>query len=374
MFEFKGEWEMELQLENFQIFKILDYNQGDSQASYKLFKFEIFDEFNYNPDPEEYQINAINYLLELENQTAIIKNLFEYSKNIIYPHYKTFMDDDDFPELNSINDIGKLYRIDKIIVKRIGHLNYAYYIFDCSSCLDHEHGIRITLFKDTIIDHGEDWDDRKVCEHKGIDYKSYQEKATKEYNHTELKLIKPHEKYGKLKPWQNGQNEHYPFGLFHAKKDKELIEGFKNGSISIESYTSRLLTKSISQEREDLTQFLIDLNPKFKYLAFKEALLKNRFDLTDKLIKQGYNLNDKNAFSSHFTDTITLIVRTTPENEQIENYRNRLKYLMNKGLNPYLVDKYNRNSLSHIKRIEDENLRHTIENDITQIMATKSYE
>ena len=160
-FKFNGDWEFELPANKFNVLKKIGFIQ-----------FEIFDEFNDNPDPENYQINTINYLLDVDRQINVLTSLLEYSKNTIYPHYKTFMWESEYPEcypdLDDINDLKKLFTINRILIKRIQHEDFAYYVFDCSSCLDHEHGITITFYKDKVIDHGEDWDDKKVCGHKRI--------------------------------------------------------------------------------------------------------------------------------------------------------------------------------------------------------------
>lgn len=247
MFEFKWEWEFEVKVNEL---KVLN-NSG-------VIHIEIFDEFNSNPDPENYQINTVNFLLKDENQINILTSLLEYSKAIIYPNYKTFMLESEYPEcypsLDSTDDLSNLYTIDRVIIKRIGHEDHAYYIFVCSSCLDYEHGITITLHKDRIIDHGEDWDDKKVCEHKGIDYTTYHEKIVKDYNHKELILTEPNPKYGKLKPWQKSQNDYYPYGLFHAKKNAELTN-FIDSKKANKGVVPSLLKLSIANNRKELILF-----------------------------------------------------------------------------------------------------------------------
>ena len=374
-FEFKGDWELELKLEKFKVLDNSKYKKGSKNPSEGLFKFEIFDEFNSNPDPEQYQFNAINFLLNSDNQSKVLTSLLKYSRDTIYPHYKTFMLESEYPEcypqLNTIEDLNKLYGINRIVIKRIEHEDFAYYFFDCSSCLDYEHGITVTLYKDTVIDHGESWDDKKVCEHKGIDYTSYHEKAVKDYNHREVILTKPHEKYGKLKPWQKDQNESYPVGLYHANRLSDFKNALEMGEIPREPTISKILYLSIFHKKEEFTQFLIDQNVNLKYSAFKEALNRDRYDLTDKLLQQGYNINEKVAQSSFFYETIGYLTNAINKNEPIEVFTERLKYLLDKDLDPYLEDNFNRNSFFRIKRIDDEGLREKVEQEVMRIMKLK---
>lgn len=374
-FDFRGEWEVELQVNRFRIFNNSEYNKGSNRPDKGLFKFQIIDELNANPDPEKHQINAINYLLNERNQSSILKNLLEYSKKTIYPHYKTFMWESEYPEcypkLEKVEDLNDLYGINRIIIKRIHHDDIAYYILDCKTCLDYEHGIKITLFRDTVIDHGEDWDDRKVCEHKGIDYHLYHEQEVKDYNHRELFLIKPDPKYGKLKPWQKRQNDYYPFGLFHSEKDHELMAGIEKGVIPKEPIVSKILGMAIDHEREDLTQYLIGKYPEKKFTGFKEALKKDRYDLTELLLKQNYDLNEKVAQSSIFYETIGFIATALAKGKEIDVFKRRLKYLLDNGLDPYLEDNFKRNSFFRIKRINDEALREKVEKEVFSVMESK---
>jgi len=375
MFEFKGNWTFDLELEEFRIFTNPEYKSRNQVSASGMVSFEIFDEFNDNPDPERYQINAIEYLLDPQNQGHILHNILTYSQNIIYPQYQTFMHEDEYPQcyppLISKEDLDKLFGINQIIIKHIGHQNYAYYILDCSSCLDHEHGITLTLHKDQVIDHGEDWDDIKVCEHKGIDYKIYRKKAVNEFNSREIALVEPHPKYNKLKPWQKEQNEFYPFGLYHKGRLQEFISELDKGVFPKESTISRVLELSILHEKEEFTQYLIELNVKNKYAAFKKALEKDRYDILDKLLKQGYDLNAHTGEYSHFYQSINSIITAIQNNEEVDIYTKRLDYLIEKGIDPYLKGKWGRNISSRMKQIRDIRLRLKVEKVVLGSILTR---
>ena len=121
---------------------------------------------------------------------------------------------------------------------------------------------------------------------------------------------------------------------------------------------------------EKFTQFLIDQNVSYKYSAFKEALKRDRYDLTDKLLNQGYNINEKVAQSSFFYDTIGNMIKAIKNEEEIDTYKERLKYLLKKGLDPYLEDNFKRNSFFRIKRNNDESLREQVEQEVMRIMKS----
>lgn len=362
MFEFKGEWNTNIYLKEFSILKNPEYNDKDSKVDQGIFNLEIFDIRNENPDPEEFQLNIIHFLLEPKNQLKILDNLLTYSRDIIYPHYKEFMWEEEYPEcypkLENKNNLFNLYGINRIIIKRIEKDDFAYFIFDCSSCLDYEHGITITLYKDEVIDHGEDWDDQKVCAHKGIDYKTYNDKAVADFNKKILEIAIPHPKYGKLKPFQADQNEYYPVGLYHAEQFERLIKELENGTIKDgERVMARLFPLSIYHAKEQITQYLL---PKFgegHHSAFKYALEKDRYDIMNQLIKQGYDINQQVAQDSTFYDSIGKLESCINKNEDFEHIIKRLKYLLENGLNPDLEDNFGRNSYYRIERIDSEEVK-----------------
>ncbi len=372
MFEFKGDWETEIKLNEFEFFDNPEYKYQDSNKDNSIIRLEFFDERNENPDPEESQLNTVNYLLDSKNQKSILNKLLTFSKKTIYPTYKEFMWESEYPEcypqLNKVEDLNKLYGINSIKIKTIDKDSYAYYMFDCSSCLDYEHGIVITFYKDKIIDFQEDWDDIKVCEHKGIDYQAYHEKSIKEYNKRELFLVKPNPKYGKLKPYQKEQNEFYPIGLYHDGQYEKLIFELENGTIdNSENVMKRLLPLSIFHEKENFTQYLLPKFGKGQHSSFKYALEKDRFDIMEILIKQGYDINEQVAQDSSFYDSIREIVNCLNKNEPYNHIIKRLKFLLQNDLNPMLEDRFGRNAYFAIDRIEKLELKEKVTNILNQI-------
>jgi hypothetical protein len=115
---------------------------------------------------------------------------------------------------------------------------------------------------------------------------------------------------------------------------------------------------------------LIDQNVNYKYSVFQEALNRDRYDLTDKLLQQGYNINEKVAQSSFFYETIGYLTNAINKNDAIEVFTNRLKYLLDNDLDPYLEDNFKRNSFFRIKRIDDEAQREKVEQEVMRIVKS----
>lgn len=353
MLEFNGDWIMDLKLEKFSLLNHMDYNVDVEKVNQGFFEVEIVDEHNNTPDPEEYQYNTVNWLLDPLHQKAILNKLFLHCKEIIYPQYKKILWESDYPEcypkLNNIKDLKKLLGISRIKIESIEKDNFAYFILDFKSCLDYEHGIQTVFYMDTIIDHGEDIDYKKIFKHRGDDPELEYNKLVEKLNRRTLTMQLPHPKYGKLKPWQRKANLQYPMAIYQAGLHVELRENLENGVIPKEPYTSRILELSIFHKKEELTQYLIKRNPEKKYNSFKYALDFDRYDLMDELLKQGLELNDRIAFDSPFLHVVRSIQRARIKNEDTEKFKMRLKYLIMNGLNPYLEDSSKRSSISIIK-------------------------
>jgi len=98
MFEFKGDWVVDCKMDEFAILNNKEYNYDLDKVNQGMFEIKIVDVFNYNPDPEFFQINTINWLMKSSSQQAILKSLFSYCKNTVYPHYKEFMLESEYPE------------------------------------------------------------------------------------------------------------------------------------------------------------------------------------------------------------------------------------------------------------------------------------
>jgi len=369
MFEFIGDWETQIKLEGFSILNNPEY--VGKKVFKEIFDITIYDVYNDNPDPEEYQLNTINWLCDIDNQKEVLNNLFVYCKNIVYPHYKTFMLESEYPEyyptLNEVKDLYLLIAIRSIEILSFGKDNKAYYNLTCESCLDHEHGIKFGAYGNLILEHGENLDNDKIFEHLGHNPFLNRPDTSRIINR-DVVLSGAHPKYSKFKPWQVRAIEYYPFGLYHNKRDKELIEDLENKIIKNQNINSRLFCLAIQGGRENLIQYFIDKKLENTFGPFREALKKDRYDLTNKILKQGVNLNSIVAHSSLFSETIGFLAVALKQSKDPNQYLKRLRYLLTNGLDPYLEDNFKRNSLTRIERIDDEKIRTQVKKYVMQII------
>ena len=122
--------------------------------------------------------------------------------------------------------------------------------------------------------------------------------------------------------------------------------------------------------REALIEYFVKAKQQPDYTTFKNALNTDRYDLTDLFLRQGYDLNAKTAQSSFFFATINSLTKAVAQADtaEIEKFEKRLKYLFDKGLDPYLEDDYKRNSFFAVKRIKDKALKEKVDRIVKRIV------
>ena len=162
-FIFDGNWERQIELDLLcDIFTLSgryvdgEYKEQERRNSILL---KIEDSIDYEPDPHKAQINAINYIVN--NQQDILEAFKDHILNIIFPLHRKYIDDEEifFPQVQSTRDLDKVLGLDQIIIHKEFKENFAYstYVFNFFSA-DREHGQSITLHKTRFISTGEDND------------------------------------------------------------------------------------------------------------------------------------------------------------------------------------------------------------------------
>ena len=376
-FKFNGNWETELELNNLTklnnpIFFGGIYSQkAKSRLDSNKVELIINDGYDDNPDPTTEQFNTIDFIQKSDD--ILIEKVFEKVRDEVYPFMKTMIDDREhwFPFLNTIQDLKNAVGLMSILVLTETKDNYAYFVINFHCSWDDEHGFCVLFHKDRILDWSAAWeyDFKKVCMDCGIDY----EQNIKKYNswHNEkYDFIKPNPKYGKLKPWQKRANEYYPFRLYHDNLNDKLTQDIKSGKIPKEPTCSRLLSMAIKAEKEDLIAFFIAQNPEYKSDSFIAALENDRYDLLNELLRLGYNINERVAQDSPFYSTIWELQKNIDDEVSSIKIKKRLIFLVSKGLNVYLEDRWRSNALSVIGRIDNLDKRKKINAVIQNILKT----
>lgn len=352
-FEFDGDWEREVRLIEFAKLNHPDFARTDHDAKNGVFGMTIYDERNFNPDPEEVQINTINYLLERKNQREIIESIFHYARDIIYPEYKNFLPEDEYPEayptLKSSSDLYDLIGINEVLIYKVHKDGFAYYVLGFNSCLDYEHGLYITLHQSRVLDYDQmgDFNQEKVYEDLGIDYKKYREELfnkARDNNTEDPRLYDPHPKYGKLKPWQQGANDSYANTLLHRKKHDKLLEFLKDDS-NRKKITGRLLKMCLMNGFTDSFELLIELKPKNVVPAILEATRKNKNEIVKRLVDlEQSDLNERVGQSSLLYKAFSNLANNYHDPIEKKKAMEILDLFFSIGINPNLKDKWNRDT------------------------------
>jgi len=237
-FNFKGDWDTTINLKEFSKFdanRFFEYHKEEQKKLTSGFvNLIISDDINENPDPNDYQINTIDFIIQ--NQSLLINHLFQRIIDVEYPFMKEHIDDTKywFPDIKEIEDLKKVLGIISIQVLPYFKDNFAYYLINFYASYEDEHGVHFLFHKGRIIDSGNAWeyDLKKICKDGNLN----EEKIIDDYNSKDEKifyLIKPHKKYNRLKPWQFDANEGLPYRLVRNQKNLDLINLIDNKVLTL---------------------------------------------------------------------------------------------------------------------------------------------
>lgn len=228
-FEFKGDWFFDYPFPK--LSQLQDrhwYSKPEESSRYLksqagLVQVEIVDRRDDDPDPMDCQLNTLQYLKE--NEAAVIKALYKAVKHIINPAHVGYSGDDWLKPLDSIKALGKTIMLDQIQIQLDEKEGFSYYALMCEYIGDYEHGLVITMYKEEYIGSAGSWevDYDGIANHRG-GYTEAERAANIALSESgEGILHLPHEKYGKLKPWQIDANGGYLSRLIKDSSNNALI-------------------------------------------------------------------------------------------------------------------------------------------------------
>lgn len=361
-FEFDGNWTREIQLIEFAQLNNPNFARKDHDANNGVFGMTIYDAHNFNPDPEKEQITTINYLTNPQNQKEIIKSIFHFSRDVIYPQYKEYLSEEEYPEcypsLNTAKDLYNLIGINEVLIYNLQKEGFAYYVLGFNSCLDYEHGLYLTLHKSRILDHAQmgDLDQKKIYEDLGLNYEEHIEEYHEKEKNKELKTYNPHPKYGKLKPWQETANHYYPFGLLHRKENDKLFEFLKIEENHVK-FTGGLLNAAVINNYREAIELLISLKPENVISVLITAINKNQSDLVRILVGlEQSDLNVRVGYDSLLYYAFGNLAKQYGDEGEKRKAIEILDLFFSIGINPNLKDKFNRDTNYCIENIREKEL------------------
>lgn len=262
-FKFKGDWwDSIIELRTFDnelnnkkySFRRTELNK----AEYLLTIADVYDE---NPDLSLAQKNTIEHIQNDANQIAILNNLFNYLKDVVYPEYQEYILEEEypgtFPPLNTQEDLMKTIGLDHLSVLRFGKGGYCYYNLMFETSLDQEHGIGFVLYKNEIIEHADigGLGYEKVAKHMEMEYEDYLKFQNTIQTPPTKELQIASNTFGKLKPWQQDVNNNYHFYLYNTNRDDKLIEYIETDKITVDKAFLNLRFHISRDKRKNLIEY-----------------------------------------------------------------------------------------------------------------------
>ena len=112
--------------------------------------------WEYTQQPTPQQLNSLEFIKN--NQQAILEQLYDYTKNTLYPVHIGYIgfDEVSFPEINSVEDLRNTLGINAIILFREYKEDIAYWAFECDFTGDFEHGTTLVMHQLKVLGWQED--------------------------------------------------------------------------------------------------------------------------------------------------------------------------------------------------------------------------
>ncbi|MFA7650119.1 MAG: hypothetical protein WCY06_07305 [Flavobacteriaceae bacterium] len=138
---------------------ITEYLSSIAEFKYKGYNAEGYIEFyieqrGNDEKPQKFQENTFDYFIENHEKVlnALCNGVIEhYPKMMKMYKVEEFNTEFGFPELKSIDDVKNIISIGAINVLEEEKDNFSYLGFSCKCSWDEEHGLRITMHKDRVI-------------------------------------------------------------------------------------------------------------------------------------------------------------------------------------------------------------------------------
>lgn len=364
-FEFNGNWEIKMNFEKFnESNSKWDHNNKTLNDQIYL---KIIDKKTLIPDPLDEQINTIHYLIE--NQEEVLAILCKAFNVINIKYGECSGEHDWYPANLTKYELGKVFFITEIAIL-VEHKEESSYIqFSGEYKGDYEHGIVVVIHKDKLIGFdqiGEDVDS-EIYSDLGDQKDEFRNFNIQHQDFGTNQVHQPIPKYGKHKPWQLDATVEYLENLIRAKKNEEFISEFSKSKLDV-NYRFPFVDRSV-----------IEIAVTHKNINVIDHLIKQGANASNSLIKctyrDSFDLDTINCLLANGVsiDTITnngmtplgLEVknyiwyisslrhykigdrRIESALKEIENAKEKIKFYIGNGANPYQIDK-NGNSYKSI--------------------------
>ena len=384
-FKFKGDWQTTISLRYFaEKLTGKKFQYSAEKRNIETFALTIADVQDSSPDPTPAQIKTIEFIET--NEEMIFKKIFEYHKYHIFPKLRAEgFTEDDYPELFSEFEepehLDNVLYLNGAIISTDEKDGLAYYDLTFEWTIDFEHGLLIRMhglrplgfsgigdsdYEIILTDMGSteldiDWDEIS------------RQRLNNQTYILENGRFLPHPKYGKLKPWQVSANEFHPFWLIHEDMFgafEQFYSSHKNEDIWQVNY---VLEIAIRWKRTQFIDLLLSKQPDNVYPSIVAAIEQADILLIKRLLVFEKDINRQCGQAAYLYKIFNELYKNYKNLEKRAVYEEMVKYFIEKGANPYLQERWGRDSFYGFKSFSDIQIKTQIEAFVKPLCEINRY-
>lgn len=315
-FEFKGKWKTKVNLPILSVLRHSKFYKRDSHLEWirdkansldnQLVDLNIRDAPNKNEHPELIQLDAINHILQNEND--ILNEIFRVMKEIVYPYYGDLVGEDyqEQDPLKEVNDLKDCLAINEIMVDFIGKENIAWVTYIFESNVDPEHGLSMLFQGSKFLKHDSAYDMMYQDLLTKDEYDQYIKDINIANDSDEPKMHYPDNQKKYFKPWELEQTKGYLTKLLQENKDEEFKELINKEEFDINikfpELNHTLLEEVLRIKKIDIAKYMVKKGASTNKILHQGNIYyenKTRIQLIGEL---GYNINELNPSNQTLLD------------------------------------------------------------------------
>ena len=315
-YEFTGEWKSQFYLPYFSTLCHSKFYEKNSHLDWirmkarslerNLVDIDIRDAPNMNEYPETNQVNAINHILE--NEEEILTEIYHVMKEEVYPYYSKLVgvNYQDHDPLNEVKNLKNCLAINEIVIDFIGKNGMAWVTYNFKSNVDPEHGLSMLFEGSKFLKYDSAYEMMYQDLLSKDEYDQYIRDINIANNSNQPRLYYPDKNKKYFKPWQLEQTKEFLKTLLLNNKDeqfKSLINQDEfNINLKFPELNHTLLEEVINLRKLHIAHYMVEKGATVTDILHQGNIYKENKTRINLIGQLGYNINQLDSNNQTLLD------------------------------------------------------------------------